>query len=46
MGSFEGTVAFDDMMKHDKIRAWYLTMKDMVTNSKGVVYLNNDKVKN
>lgn len=46
MGSFEGCLAFDDMMKHDKIKAWYLAMKDMVSNSKGVIYLNNDKIKN
>lgn len=46
IGSFEGTQAFDDMIKHEKLKSWFDAMKEMVTNSKGVVYLNNMKVKN
>lgn len=45
MGSFEGCPAFEDMMKHEKIKAWYLAMSDMVLNSKGSTSLLNNTVK-
>jgi hypothetical protein len=46
MGSFEGCQAFEDMMKHEKIKAWFMAMKELVTNSSGSVYLNNENIKN
>jgi hypothetical protein len=40
IGSFEGCVAFSDMMKNSKIKTWYEAMKDQVENSQGSLYLN------
>ena len=46
MGSFEGCRAFEDMMQHEKIKSWFLEMKELVTHSAGSVYLNNAVTKN
>lgn len=41
IGSFYGTISFDDMMNNSNIKKWYDACKEQVETSKGSFYLND-----